>query len=108
MRGGPLEHELAGRGARWTREVTTAPSYRLVALDTVPPKPGLIRDPERGRAIVGQTWTLSPAALGEFLAALPEPMMLGKVELSDGQWVVGFGCAADAAGAGVPLDRDRW
>lgn len=108
LRGGPLVHELAGRGARWTREVATAPSYRLVALDTVPSKPGLIRDPERGRVIVGQTWTLSPAALGEFLAALPEPMMLGKVELSDGQWVVGFGCAADAAEAGVPLDRDRW
>ena len=96
MRGGPLTHELSTRGARWAGEVTTAPSYRLVALDTTPPKPGLIRDPAQGRVIDGEIWTLSPAALGAFLGALPEPMMLGRVELSDGRWVVGFGCAADA------------
>ncbi|MFT4200287.1 allophanate hydrolase [Gordonia sp. (in: high G+C Gram-positive bacteria)] len=108
MRGGPLVHELSDRGARWSGEVVTAPAYRLVALDTVPPKPGLIRDPTRGRAIHGETWTLSPAALGDFLAALPEPMMLGKVELADGSWVTGFGCAADAGAAGTGVDRDRW
>ncbi|WP_301546876.1 allophanate hydrolase [Gordonia sp. X0973] len=108
MRGGVLAHELANRGARWNGEVTTSSSYRLVALDTVPPKPGLIRDPAGGRAIHGERWTLSPAALGSFLAALPEPMMLGKVELSDGTWATGFGCAADAGAAGSELDRDRW
>ncbi|MFT3661524.1 MAG: allophanate hydrolase [Gordonia sp. (in: high G+C Gram-positive bacteria)] len=108
MRGGPLTHELSDRGARWSGEVVTAPSYRLVALDTVPPKPGLIRDPSRGRAIRGETWSVPPAALGEFLAALPAPMMLGKVELDDGRQVVGFGCAADAGDTGTPLDRDRW
>ncbi|WAC56669.1 allophanate hydrolase [Gordonia sp. SL306] len=108
MRGGPLTHELSDRGARWSREVATAPNYRLVALDTVPAKPGLLRDPERGQAIQGEVWTLSPAALGEFLAALPAPMMLGSVELSDGRWVVGFGCAADAGDHGEQLDRTRW
>ena len=124
MRGGPLVHELAGRGARWAGTVATAPHYRLVALDTVPPKPGLIRDPERGRSIHGEKWVLSPAALGEFLAALPEPMMLGSVELSDdpivissanksgnaaaSRWVVGFGCSADAGMKGEEIDRDKW
>lgn len=113
MRGGPLTHELSERGARWAGEVTTTPSYRLVALDTTPPKPGLIRDPEAGRAIRGEVWTLAPSALGEFLAALPEPMMLGKVEIAAGEsgparWVVGFGCAADAGASGQGLDRDRW
>ncbi|MET9199485.1 allophanate hydrolase [Gordonia sp. NPDC003585] len=108
MSGGPLTHELSDRGARWVGEVTTAPSYRLVALSTTPPKPGLIRDPSDGRAIQGEIWTLSPSALGSFLADLPSPMMLGQVELSDGRWVVGFGCAADAGAAGEPLDRDRW
>ncbi|MEE4024167.1 allophanate hydrolase [Gordonia sp. PKS22-38] len=107
MRGGPLTHELSERGARWVGEVATAPCYRLVALDTVPPKPGLVRDPG-GRSIAGEVWTLSPNALGEFLAALPAPMMLGSVELSDGSWVVGFGCAADAAENGEQLDRQRW
>ncbi|MBD0861073.1 allophanate hydrolase [Gordonia sp. zg691] len=113
MRGGPLTHELSERGARWAGEITTTASYRLVALDTTPPKPGLIRDPAAGRTIRGEVWTMSPAALGEFLAALPEPMMLGKVEVAAGatgpsRWIVGFGCAADAAEAGTELDRDRW
>ena len=108
MAGGPLTHELSDRGARWGREVRTAPSYRLVALDTTPPKPGLIRDLDAGRVIEGESWVLSPAALGEFLAALPQPMMLGKVELADGSWVVGFGCDAQAGESGRPLDRTRW
>ncbi|WLP91144.1 allophanate hydrolase [Gordonia sp. NB41Y] len=108
MRGGPLTHELADRGARWSGEVRTAASYRLVELHTVPAKPGLIRDPDAGTAIDGEVWTLSPAALGGFLAALPSPMSLGRVELDDGRWVTGFGCAADAGAAGVPLTRTRW
>lgn len=113
MRGGPLTHELADRGGRWAGPVVTTPQYRLVALDTVPPKPGLIRDPAGGRAIHGERWVLSRAALGDFLAALPEPMMLGRVELADdstggSRWIVGFGCAADAGAAGTELTRDRW
>lgn len=113
MRGGPLTHELGDRGARWAGEVTTTASYHLVALDTTPPKPGLIRDPAAGCEIRGEVWTLSPAALGDFLAALPEPMMLGKVEIAAGEtgparWIVGFGCAADAGASGQILDRDRW
>ncbi|WP_238423397.1 allophanate hydrolase [Gordonia sp. 'Campus'] len=113
MRGGPLTQELSDRGARWAGEVTTTAAYRLVALDTTPPKPGLIRDPAAGRAIRGEIWTLPSAALGEFLAALPQPMMLGRVEIAAGEtgparWVVGFGCAADAGAEGESLDRDRW
>lgn len=108
MRGGPLTHELSGRGARWSGGIITAPSYRLVALATTPAKPGLIRDPVAGRSIRGEMWRLSPTALGEFLAALPAPMSLGQIELDDGRWIVGFGCAADAAEAGEQLDRDRW
>ncbi len=112
MRGGPLTHELADRGARWSGEIRTTPNYRLVALNTTPPKPGLIRDPAAGKVIDGEVWTLSPAALGEFLAALPSPMKLGQVELADAdgdaRWVVGFGCAADAGAAGERLERTRW
>ncbi|MGA5545766.1 allophanate hydrolase [Mycobacterium sp. NPDC051198] len=92
LRGQPLEHQLTGRGARWAGPITTAPHYRLYALDTVPPKPGLTRVEEGGAPIVGERWLLSPAALGEFLAELPAPMLLGKVELDDGRWITGFGC----------------
>ncbi|MFN3007757.1 allophanate hydrolase [Mycolicibacterium wolinskyi] len=92
LRGQPLEHQLTERGARWAGPLATAPRYRLFALDTVPPKPGLVRADDGGAAIVGERWVLSTAALGEFLAELPAPMQLGKVELDDGSWVTGFGC----------------
>ena len=48
LRGQPLENELSGRGARWAGPVATAPRYRLKALDTAPPKPGLLRLRGRG------------------------------------------------------------
>lgn len=91
LRGQPLEHQLTGRRALG-RSHHHGPHYRLFALDTVPPKPGLIRVYEDGAPIVGERWLLSPAALGEFLAELPAPMLLGKVELDDGRWITGFGC----------------
>ncbi|KLI06237.1 allophanate hydrolase [Mycolicibacterium conceptionense] len=100
LRGQPLEHQLTGRGARWAGPITTAPHYRLYALDTVPPKPGLTRVDTGGAPIVGERWLLSPAALGEFLAELPAPMMLGKVELDDGRWITGFGCDHTAPAQG--------
>ena len=46
LRGQPLNHQLTERGARFVRSCRTAPDYRLFALPaTVPPKPGLLRDP---------------------------------------------------------------
>ncbi|WP_299570437.1 allophanate hydrolase [uncultured Williamsia sp.] len=108
LRGQPLEHELTSRGARWSGDVRTAPDYRLVELATTPPKPGLVADPAQGRSIRGERWTLSTAALGSFLEALPAPMGLGAITLDDGSTIVGFACAHDAADAGRPLDVDHW
>ncbi|WYY20980.1 allophanate hydrolase [Gordonia malaquae] len=108
LRGQPLERELIALDARWEGEVRTAPEYRLTALDTVPPKPGLIRDPLDGRSIRGEKWLLAPAALGRFLAALPAPMTLGAVTLSDGTQIVGFSCEPSAAAAATPLLVDSW
>jgi allophanate hydrolase len=100
LRGQPLERQLTSRGARWGGAIKTAPRYQLYALDTVPPKPGLVRATDGGAAIVGERWVLSPAALGGFLAELPTPMLLGKVELDDGTWITGFGCDHAAPGQG--------
>lgn len=107
LRGQPLEHQLTGRGARWAGPITTAPHYRLYALDTVPPKPGLTRVEDDGAPIVGERWLLSPAALGEFLAELPAPMLLGKVELDDGRWITGFGCDHTAPTQGRDITEYR-
>jgi allophanate hydrolase len=58
---------------------------------------------DTGTAIGGELWLIGTAMLGEFLAALPSPMMLGRVTLSDGTEVVGFGCALDAWQAGEDI-----
>jgi allophanate hydrolase len=99
LRGGPLVHQLTDHGARWAGEVTTAPCYRMSVLPTVPAKPAITRMPDgaEGAALLGHRWLLSPAALGRFLAALPAPMQLGKVEFDDRTWRTAFGCDASAA-----------
>ncbi|HWI74030.1 MAG TPA: allophanate hydrolase, partial [Baekduia sp.] len=91
-RGQPLNGQLTALGARFVATVQTAPAYRMYALDTVPPKPGLVRVDDGGESVEGELWALGTAALGTFLAALPGPMTLGPVALADGRTVVGFGC----------------
>jgi allophanate hydrolase len=98
-KGQPLVAELEQRGAFWDGPVTLAPRYRMVALDTQPPKPGVIRSDD-GAELAAERWLLSEAALGSFLSELPEPMMLGSVLLSDGSSAVGFACDAVAASSG--------
>jgi allophanate hydrolase len=100
LTGMPLNHQLTGLGARYTGDVRTAPAYRMYALDTVPPKPLVVRTGTGGASLPGERWRLSPAALGAFLAALPAPMSLGKVELADGTWATGF-TAAEASGTDI-------
>jgi allophanate hydrolase len=104
LRDQPLAWQLEERGARWLGPAATAPLYRLARLDTTPAKPGLVRvGAETGTSISGELWLVGTAMLGDFLAALPAPMMLGRVTLSDGTEVVGFGCALDAWQAGEDI-----
>jgi len=104
LRGQPLNRELEALGGRFVASVRTSDAYRLVALDTVPRKPGLVRvGPGAGAPIAGEVWRVSSGALGRFLAALPSPMSLGQAELSDGSWVVGFGCTAESGAAGTDI-----
>lgn len=104
LRGQPLNGQLEALGARFLAEVVTSDAYQLVALDTDVPKPGLVRHGTGlGAPIAGEVWQLSPAGLGRFLADLPAPMGLGPVELSDGRWVPGFCCSAEAGAAGTDI-----
>ncbi|WP_099022107.1 allophanate hydrolase [Mycolicibacterium palauense] len=105
LRGGPLVHQLTDRGARFAGEITTAARYRMTALSTTPAKPAVTRVPDDapGAALTGHRWLLSPAALGAFLADLPAPMQLGKVEFADGSWRTAFGCDAASAAAGIDI-----
>jgi allophanate hydrolase len=106
LRGGPLVHQLTDLGARWAGELTTSARYRMALLPSTPPKPAITRVPNGGgTALKAHRWLLSPAALGRFLAALPAPMQLGKVEFDDGTWRTSFGCDGSAADAGVDISR---
>ncbi len=73
LSGMPLNGELRAAGARLIDRRTTAPHYRLYALaGTKPPKPGLLRVKENaGAAIEVEIWSLSDAAFGRFVAAIP-------------------------------------
>jgi allophanate hydrolase len=101
LRGQPLNRQLLVLGAEYVEDISTSDAYRLVALDTAPPKPGLVRcGPGRGARIAGELWCIPAVGLGLLLADLPMPMSLTRIELADDREVVGFGCAQDAAAAG--------
>ena len=90
LSGQPLNHQLVQAGATLSGPARTAPSYRLHALGTTPPKPGLVRVADGGAAIEGEVWRVPAAGFGAFVAAVPAPMVIGTVALADGRAVPGF------------------
>lgn len=90
LRGQPLNPQLLALDARFVAATRTAAEYRMFALDTVPAKPGVVRVPGRGAALAVEVWALDAAAFGTFVAGLPAPMAIGKVELADGRALPGF------------------
>jgi allophanate hydrolase len=101
LRGQPLHSQLVELGARFVWAGRTAPVYRLYALEeSVPPKPGMLRDEARGAGIQVEVWSLSPESFGRFVAGVPAPLCIGTVQLEDGRAVHGFLCEPAAlAGA---------
>ncbi|GJE57025.1 MULTISPECIES: allophanate hydrolase [Methylobacterium] len=94
----PLNRELVALGAKLLRKTRTKADYRLYVLPcTVPAKPGLVRDPGYGGpGIEVEIWTLSPETFGRFVAAIPAPLGIGRITLSDGSNVAGFLCETHA------------
>jgi allophanate hydrolase len=102
LSGMPLNPQLTTPGGQLVKKCKTAGDYRLFALpNTTPPKPGLVREPGfAGPGLEVEVWALPPAAFGQFVAAIPAPLGIGKVSLDDGSSVSGFLCEAHAlAGA---------
>jgi allophanate hydrolase len=91
LSGMALNGELKALGGRLLEAATTAPDYRLYALPTTPPKPGMLRvEKGAGSSIELELWALSAAAFGKFVAAIPPPLSIGTVRLADGRGVKGF------------------
>jgi allophanate hydrolase len=97
LSGQPLNHELLAAGGVMVGPAATAKSYRLLALDTTPPKPGLVREAQGGASIAGEVWRLPAAGFARFMAGLATPMAVGRVCLDDGSDVLGFLCEPAAA-----------
>lgn len=93
LRGEPLHGQLTDLDARFVELTRTAPCYRLHALDTEPPKPGLQRvADDTGAAIEVEVYELTPTAFARFVAAIPAPLGIGRIRLEDGSDVAGFIC----------------
>lgn len=95
MHGLPLNRDLVSRGAHLVSATHTAPSYRLCALPASADgtrRPGMWRVAGDGVAIAIEVWEMPSAEFGSFIATVPSPLALGKVEISDGSWVSGFLC----------------
>lgn len=93
MSGLALNKQLITAGARFLRTAKTAPHYRLYNLEhMVPPRPGMIRTGEAGFAIDVEVWAVPATEFGRFVAGIPTPLGIGKVELAGGEWVCGFLC----------------
>ena len=98
LTGMPLNHQLTEPGGYKLKTCRTDGSYRLFALpDTVPPKPGLVRDPGfTGNGVEVEVWALPAAAFGRFVQNIPAPLGVGKITLDDGSGVSGFLCEIHA------------
>ncbi len=118
LSGQPLNHELLAAGGTLLGPAATAPSYRLYALDTQPPKPGLVRvEPlpaanaeasaagQAGASITGEVWRLPAAGFARFMTGLAAPMAIGRVRLDDGRDVLGFICEPAALRGAADITR---
>ncbi len=104
LTGQPLNPQLTDLGARLLGPVRTAASYRLHALATDPPKPGLVRDADGdGSAVAGELWAVPTGRVGELLAHLVQPMTWGVVDLDDGRQTLGFLCEPAALVGGIEI-----
>lgn len=105
LAGQPLHHQLADRDARLVATTRTAPTYRLYALATDPPKPALVRaspgDPAAA-AIEVEVWALAAVDFATFVDLVPAPLAIGRVQLADGTDVAGFTCEPIALADGPP------
>lgn len=105
LSGEPLNHQLVAAGGSLVGPAHTAASYRLHALATTLPKPGLQRVTTDGASIAGELWRLPAAGFAQFVAALPAPMTIGQVELDDGRSTSGFLCEGVALEGATDITR---
>jgi allophanate hydrolase len=96
LSGMPLNPRLVALGASLVEETRTAPLYRMFAIMSEQPRPGLLRVGAGGAAIAVEVWSMRPEALGRLVAETGAPLSIGTVQLAGGRAVKGFLCEAEA------------
>jgi allophanate hydrolase len=91
----PLNWQLTERGGYFVEKTQSAKGYKLYALAGGPPlRPGMVVDKSSDQSIEIEIWELPMSEFGSFVAAIPAPLGIGKVQTSDARWLPGFICEA--------------
>jgi allophanate hydrolase len=104
MEGLPLNQQLTSRNAVLVSRTRTAPKYKFYALPGGPPhRPGLVRVLGNGASVEVEVWSVPTALFGSFVAGIPAPLAIGKVELESGEQVAGFLCESYATATATDI-----
>ncbi len=87
MRGLELNGNMLAAGARFLREASTAPEYRLWSIGDRHPAMQRVR--AGGAAIALEIWSVPAAGLASILMNEPPGLCVGKVRLADGEETLG-------------------
>jgi gamma-glutamylcyclotransferase (GGCT)/AIG2-like uncharacterized protein YtfP len=87
MRGLELNDNLVAAGARFVRETTTAPEYRMWSIGDR--HPAMIRVGAGGAAVAVEVWQVPAAGLAQILLSEPPGLCIGKVRLAGGEETLG-------------------
>ena len=108
LEGLPLNWQLTERGGKLVRKTHSSANYRLYALAGGPPyRPGMVRDEKHGQQIEVEVWSLPTATFGSFVANIPAPLGIGKIELEDNRWYAGFICESYALDTASDITHKR-
>jgi len=109
LEGLALSWQLSERGAKLQEKTTSAKAYRMFVIEGLLERPGMIRDDKEGDEIDIEIWQVPKSEFGSFVAGIPEPLGIGKVETKDGRWFPGFICEGYAAkGSREVTDLGGW
>jgi hypothetical protein len=87
MRGLELNGNLTAAGARFLREATTVPEYRLWSI--ADRHPAMVRVRSGGVGVAVEVWQVPAAGLAQILLSEPPGLCVGKVRLADGEETLG-------------------
>ncbi|MGG6268746.1 allophanate hydrolase-related protein [Leptolyngbya sp. AN03gr2] len=87
MRGLELNPNLLAIDAQFLRETQTEPAYRIWSIGDR--HPAMLKVKEGGVAIAVEVWAVPASGLATLLMQEPPGLCIGKVQLADGEEVLG-------------------